>query len=308
MQTCTSYGNGFAPSARATDRATHFHFLAVCAPHIVSPRIALFALGALLIGCLATPTDAGSRAGTGPVFLDDGGVPPDSCECQRGSDLQGCLRPPTGPVGPANPGCGWCPTTCVGISVPVCGYGHSLDGILVCVSPLPDGGYLLADGGPNVTPSDSWSDTQFRCVVYGCPSIRDCTLTQCGDLGHRYCVPGGTNLGCNSDAHPDGGADAGCDDFPAYGPGADGTGCAEPLPDGGFYLPDGGINHVPDGGSSRFRVTIVQSKNCPWLWKQIAVDCSNNKLCPYCIMRGTYAGWCNASTPNGDIDGGNQCQ
>ena len=155
------------------------------------------------------PGGPGPNSGTRDIRLVDGGIPPPSCECQRRTDNEGCFGPPS---------CGGCTMTCPGIAVPVCSPANTLPDPGSCVTPLPDGGFFLPDGGPNFTPAGSWSQYEIKCIETGCPNRWDCgdpatadVVIHCGNEepggGPLYCVPGGSSPGCNSDIPPPDGGD-----------------------------------------------------------------------------------------------------
>ena len=155
----------------------------------------------------------------------------------------------------------------------------------------PDGGLdLVPDGGYSgwvAVPHWTW-------VAGGCATAPAYQFNQCpdGKDGLRaydpYCVPGSAVEECQKVLPPPGGPpDGGCGKVLLY-PARTIHGCTEPLPDGGFYLADGGINRVPDGGWSHYAIQLGRYEHCPWL----------NGLAPYdCAAGGSFAVFC--VTPRG---------
>ena len=87
--------------------------------------------------------------------------------------------------------------------------------------------------------------------------------------------------GCNSQVGASVVPDGGCGQV-YYEPGNLG-GCTAPLADGGFYLPDGGINIVPDGGISRFAILIGPFERCPWWYGGVPSRCGDALGDDYCV-------------------------
>ena len=174
---------------------------------------------------------------------------------------------------------------------------------------LPDGGLdLVAPGGySTLLAAPYWTWNRDGCslkVAYlfdACPQ---------GDSGlptyDPYCVAGSAVEECGRVPPPAGGAtpDGGCGRV-ASDPARVQPGCAQPLPDGGFYLPDGGLNRVPDGGWSHYAIQLGQYEKCPWLNGLAPADCTaDGSFFVYCV---TPNGYCNMSLPanmSADAGGG----
>ena len=272
-------------------------------------RVALLCV-ALLASCTNIVSDGGggdsgnSDGGWGrdvPIFLDDGGAVT-NCPCNliRVHGKDGCVAPIPG-------WCRGCPIHCAGISQLVCGVPTAPSND-TCVDALPDGGFYLLDGGLSVTPLGQGSRYAYACEQRSCGEVR-CSVYTCRRNISFYCVSGGTYPGCNSPElpQPTDGGDAGCDwpdTLNDTNISPSGTGCAAPLPDGGWYLGDGGINLITSGASPYIAI-LVPSANCPWLWRGSPTDCRNTQFGQrWCAPGCPSAGYCNASVL---ADGGIDC-